>query len=61
MKASTAEVGAAPCADFESLPPHGQAMMLDFLQKANPNNFDWLKKILLGAMLISVNELTEAA
>ena len=61
MEASTAEVEAALRADFESLPPHGQAMMLDMLQKADPENFGWWKEILLGAMPGSVDELTEEA
>ena len=50
MFASTAEVEAAMRNDFQGLPPHGQAMMLDFLQKANPDNFDRWTALLLGTM-----------
>lgn len=48
MEASTAEVEAALRTDFEGLPPRGQAMMLDMLQKADPDNFDWWMEILVG-------------
>ena len=57
MEASTAEVEAALRADFESLPPYGQAMMLDMLQKADPDSFSWWKEILIGAMPDSADEL----
>ena len=35
-------------ADFDSLPPRGQAMMLDMLQKADPGNFGWWMDMLVG-------------
>ena len=50
MAASTTEVEAAMRKDFESLPPHGQAVMLDLLEKADPNNLAWWKSILISEM-----------
>ena len=50
MTESTAEVEAAMKKDFESLPPHGQAMMLDLLEKADPDNIAWWKSVLIGDM-----------
>ena len=44
--ASTAEVDAAMRKDFQELPPHAQAKMLDLLQKADPEHFDrWLETL----------------
>ena len=48
MEASTAVIDAAMKRDFESLPPHAQAKMLDLLQKADPDHFDWWLEILVG-------------
>ena len=39
--ASTAEVDAAMRKDFQELPAHAQAKMLDLLQKADPEHFGW--------------------
>lgn len=50
MFASTAEVDAAMRKDFQELPAHAQAKMLDFLQKANPDNFDRWTALLLVTM-----------
>ena len=35
-------------ADFQSLPPEGQAKMLDLLEKADPDNLNWWLEILVG-------------
>ena len=48
MDASTAEVEIALHADFASMPPRAQAAMLDLLQKADPDNFQWWLRILVG-------------
>lgn len=50
MATSTTEVEEAMKKDFESLPPHGQAMMLNLLEKVDPDNIDWWKSILIGEM-----------
>ena len=50
MFASTAEVDAAMRKDFQELPPHAQAKMLDLLQKADPEHFDWWRVTLVGSM-----------
>ena len=50
MKASTAEVDAALKADFEALSPVAQDKMLGLLQKADPENFEWWKSVLVGEM-----------
>lgn len=41
MFASTAEAEAAMRKDFQELPPHAQAKMLDLLQKTDPDNYSW--------------------
>lgn len=48
MEANTAEVDAALRAEFEALPRIAQAKMLDLLQQADPDHFDWWKETLLG-------------
>ena len=50
IDASNAEIDAAMRADFQSLPPEGQARMLDLLEKADPDHFDWWMSILVGEM-----------
>ena len=50
MDASMAEVDAAMRKDFQELPPHAQAKMLDLLQKADPEHFQWWMETLLGEM-----------
>lgn len=48
MFTSTAEVDAAMRQGFQELPPHAQAKMLDFLQKADPGHFYWWMETLIG-------------
>ena len=48
MDASTAEVDAAMRADFESLPPKAQAMLLDMLAESGVESREWWEKILCG-------------
>ena len=48
IDATNAAIDAAMRADFESLPPEGQAKMLDLLEKADPGNLDWWLEILVG-------------
>ena len=50
MDASTKAVDAAMRAGFESLPPEGQARMLDLLEKTDSEHFDWWIEVLLGKM-----------
>ena len=50
MFASTAEVESAMRKDFQSWPPEAQARMLDLLQKADPDHFDWWMETLVGKM-----------
>ena len=57
MDASTTEIDAALRADFEALPPVAQDKMLDLLQKADPEHFEWWKDTLLGEMPASVAEI----
>ena len=47
--------------DFAELPPHGQAAMLNLLNKADPDHFDWWMSLLVGQMPDSVDELTAEA
>lgn len=46
MFASTAEVEASMRKDFQSLPAHAQAKMIDLLMKADPDNIEWWLNIL---------------
>ena len=57
MAASTAEIDAALRADFEALPPIAQDKMLDLLQNADPEHFEWWKETLLGEMPASIKEI----
>ena len=50
MEVSTEAIDAAMRADFEALPPVAQDKMLDLLQKADPEHFNWWKEALLGKM-----------
>lgn len=56
---SDAEVDVALRADFASLPPESQARMLDMLEKADPEHFDWWKSVLLGKMPDGVDDVPE--
>lgn len=56
MDASTAEVDAALRADFASLPPKSQAKMLDMLEEADPDHFDWWRSLLIGEMPDGVDD-----
>ncbi len=46
MDDSTAKVDAVIREDFNSLPPHAQARMLELLAGADPGNMDFWKKLL---------------
>ena len=50
MEVSTTEIDAALRADFEALPPVAQGKMLDLLQEADPEHFEWWLITLLGEM-----------
>ena len=49
----------AMCEDFQSWPPQAQARMLDLLQKADPDHFDWWISILVGEMPNSPDDMGE--
>ena len=46
IDATNAAIDAAMRKDFQELPPHAQAKMLDLLQKADPEHFDWWRSLL---------------
>ena len=46
MDAATAEAEAAMRADFQSMPVHAQAAMLDLLEKADPGNMAFWNRVL---------------
>ena len=50
MDESTAEVDAAIRADFNELPPHAQARMLELLESAEPDNMTFWREVLGVAM-----------
>lgn len=50
MFESTAKVDVAMKADFESMPPIAQAKMLDLLEEADPEHFDWWLETLCGEL-----------
>ena len=58
MEASTNEIDEAMRRDFQQLPPIAQDKMLDLLQKADPEHFDWWKELLLGIIPESLDQLT---
>ena len=60
MQASTAAVDAAIKADFESLPPEAQGMLLDMLCASGCMTPEWWKETLFGKMPESSTEITEA-
>lgn len=60
MEASTNAVDAAMRADFGALPPIAQGKMLDLLQQADPEHFDWWKETLVGKTPDSVDEFAVA-
>lgn len=60
MQASTAAVDAALKADFESLPPEAQGMLLDMLCASGCMTPEWWKDTLFGKMPESPAEITEA-
>ena len=48
MAATREAIEEAMRKDFSELPPEGQDAMLNLLQKADPNHFDWWMQILVG-------------
>ena len=48
MEASTNEIDEAMRRDFQQLPPIAQGKMLDLLQKADPEHFDFWMETLVG-------------
>ena len=48
MEASTNEIDEAMRRDFQQLPPFAQGKMLDLLQKADPEHFDFWMETLVG-------------
>ena len=58
MAATREAIEEAMRKDFSELPPEGQDAMLNLLQKADPEHFDWWKSLLLGQMPDSVDDLT---
>ena len=50
MESTSRAIEDAIKADFEALPPVAQARMLDLLQKADPEHFDWWNETLVGSM-----------
>lgn len=50
IDATNAAIDEAMRKDFLSLPPEGQAQMLNLLEKADPDHFDWWMSILVGEM-----------
>ena len=57
MEASTAAIDAALKADFESLPPEAQGMLLDMLCASGCMTPEWWKSTLFGEMPDSVEEI----
>ena len=60
MDASTAEVEAELRNDFNAMPPKLQTAMLDLLQKADLDGFDWWLSVLVGDMPTTPEELQKA-
>lgn len=60
MEASTAAIDAALKADFESLPPEAQGMLLDMLCASGCMTPEWWKSTLFGEMPDSVEEIESA-
>ena len=58
MFESTAKVDAALKADFESLPPEAQGMLLDTLCALGPESEVFWKELLIGKTPNSAEELT---
>ncbi len=48
MEASTEAIDEAMRKDFQSWTPQAQARMLDLLQQADPEHFDWWMETLVG-------------
>lgn len=61
MEASTLEIDAALKADFESLPPEAQGILLDMLCESGCMTPEWWKATLLGSMPDSIEELSKDA
>ena len=61
MEASAAAVDAALKADFESLPPEAQGMLLDMLCASGCMTPEWWNSTLFGEMPDSVEEIEFAA
>ena len=60
MEASTVAIDAALKADFESLPPEAQGMLLDMLCASGCMTPEWWKSTLFGEMPDSVEEIESA-
>ena len=50
MESTSRAIEDAIKADFETLPPVAQDKMLDLLEKADPEHFDWWMETLVGSM-----------
>ena len=50
MESTSRAIEDAIKADFETLPPAAQDKMLDLLEKADPEHFDWWMETLVGSM-----------
>lgn len=50
MDSSSKAIEEALKTDFESMPPIAQGKMLDLLQKADPDHYEWWLEILIGEM-----------
>ena len=61
MAATSGAIEEAMRKDFGELPPEGQDAMLNLLQKADPEHFDWWKSLLVGQIPDSVDDLTAKA
>ena len=57
METSTAAIDAALKADFESLPPEAQGMLLDMLCASGCMTPEWWKETLFGKMPDSPSEI----
>ena len=55
MEATNKAIENAMRSDFQTWSPVAQAKMLDLLEKADPNRFDWWIKTLVGVMPESAN------
>ena len=58
MDASTVEVETAIHADFNSMTPYAQGMMLDLLKEADPDNYRWWSDLLVSPIPSSFGQLS---